>query len=169
MTTINLMGLRSCEIRVFAWVAASSFSLFFFFLFLLMGPSIGIIREKYTAMRQKRYIGTLRSLTTLQPPASSGIDGLELSSMARPGCFRRVGRVLLFDHIRFASIASLLAYDPAFHVVSQIYTTRQPPPDISQIHRRRDIRSTYSPFILNRLNLKNQFLSDIRDLYNIFM
>lgn len=141
MTTINLVGLRSREIRAFAWVTESlSLSLS-----LLMGPSIGIIREKYTAMRRKRYIGTMRSLTTLQPPASSGIDGLELSSVARPGCFRRVGRVLLFDHTRFAP---LLPYDPAFHVVSQLCTTRQPPPDVSQIHRRRDVRSTYFPFIL---------------------
>lgn len=131
------MGLRSHEIRAFAWVTPSNFSLS-----LLIGLSIGIIREKYTTVRRKRYIGTLRSLTTLQPPASSEIDGLELSSVARPGCLRCMGRVLLFDHTRFASSIASLPYDPAFHVVSQLCTTRQPPPDVLRIHRRCNIRST---------------------------
>lgn len=128
MTTINLMGLRSREIRAFAWAAK-----FLSLSFSPIRPSIAIIRENYTTMRRKRYIGTLRSLTTLKPPQVAGSMVWQLSSVARPGCFRRVGRVLLFHHTRFAS---LLPYDPAFHVVSQLCTTRQPP--VSQIHHRRD-------------------------------
>lgn len=116
MTTINLMGLRSREIRAFTWVVK--------FLSLSFSPDGRAINRNNTrevhgdaAREIRRYTAEFNDLKT---PASSGIDGLELSSVARPGCFRRVGRVLLFDHTHFAP---LLPYDPAFHVVSQLCTT----------------------------------------------